>query len=196
MKNLYICALLLFSYIGNAQDSIKVVGHGSMSDFNIASSQKNIILNFEFASLTEKSELTINILNLSEDSKINFLDCVLIESLNKKENTKIYTNIEQNQKDVIIKNILIGKYMNVYPIKAIANERINIFPFNAKHNTQNKVVPIILLMDNKENNVDVMETIRRILNCQQLEEIKKSDIEFLKNISNILNIITYEIKPL
>ncbi len=197
MKYTYIYILLLLSYIGNAQDSIKVVSFGSMNDFHIASSEKNeLIINFEFAPLSEDAKLSIDIYNLSENTEIKLFDNILVETLKKRENTTIYTSIEQNEKDVIIKNTLTGVYLMMYPIKA-KSKKINIFPFKPKANMQDQTVPIILLMDNKiEKDINVMKTISNILNCHKLEDIKKNDIEYLKKRANILKIITYKIESI
>ena len=184
---------MTFGCLVHAQDSIKVARSGSISELNIMSPQKDNSFNFEFAPLSEETKLSIDIYHVSENKEIALLNHILVESLSKKEKTKIYTSIEQSKKDVHVKNTLIGKFMTVFPVKAESEEKINIFPFRPRPNEQNKTVPIALLIDNKgEVNQEVMEAINRILNCQQLEDIKEDDIDFLRKRSNTIKIITYK----
>ena len=194
MKYIYLFALLIFGCLVHAQDSIKVVRSGSMSDFNIMSSQKDNSINFEFAPLSEETKLSIDIYRVSESNDIELLNHILAESLNKKEKAKIYTSIEQSKKDVHVKNTLIGNLITVFPVKATSEEKISIFPFKPRPNEQNKTVPIVLLMDIKNEAIqEVMGTIIKILNCQQLEDIKEDDIDFLRKRSNTIRIITYKL---
>ncbi len=191
-KYLQICTLLLFCYIGHAQDSNITVSAMPMSNLNIVSSANNST-NFEFVPLSEKTRLSIDLYDFSESTEANLPERILVDTL--KNNTKIYISIEQNLNDIIIKCTQIEIYILTYPVKAKFDKKINIHEFRPRPNTQNNIVPIILLMDKKdEHNPNIMNAMSRVLNCPRLEDIKKSDIEFLKEMSVILKVLTYKME--
>ena len=193
MKYLYTCAFLVLSDIGQAQDSIKVVGFSPMSDIQTLYSQNDNSIKFEFFPLSEITKLSIDLYDFVENKEIDLPSNISFVLLRKSEKTKIYTSVENSGKDVIIKSTLIGEYMIVYPVKAKSDENINIFPFKLGPHIEEKTVPIVLLVVNiNVSNKEEMNTLSRILRCQQLKDIKNEDINYLRRNSNIIKIITYK----
>lgn len=197
IKILFICILLLFSYIGNAQKSKIKVSAVPMSALENASPE-NSAINFEFVPLSEKTKLSITLHDFTENTKASSVEQILVDTLMKKDKSKEYIIIEQSQNDVIITCTQIGKYILTYSVKAKSDKKITTYDFRPQPNTQNKTIPIVLLMDNgvEHSTPDVMKMISSVLNSQQLKDIKKADIEFLKNISGTLKILTYKMESI
>ena len=151
--------------------------------------------NYEFSSLSERSILTIEINNYSESAELQFVRKITDTIFNKK--SKIYFTIEEIQKDVAIKFNSPERFTIGGPIKRVSDKKKNPFFFNTTTNTLNRIVPISLLIENKDEiNKDFMETLSRILKAQQIEEINKKDIEFLLKKSHSIIIITYKMESL
>ncbi|MDR0423815.1 MAG: hypothetical protein LBH46_04510 [Rickettsiales bacterium] len=161
-------------------------------------SPENSAINFEFVPLSEKTKLSITLHDFTENTKASSVEQILVDTLMTKDKSKEYIIIEQSQNDVIITCTQIGKYILTYSVKAKSDKKITTYDFRPQPNTQNKTIPIVLLMDNgvEHSTPDVMKMISSVLNSQQLKDIKKADIEFLKNISGTLKILTYKMESI
>jgi hypothetical protein len=181
--------------IGYAQNSGKDTIVSSSIDFSMPTfSKENSIIN-EFSPLSEKAKLSMYIYNYSKNAENELKRYFFSDSLNMKDGLKIYTAIEQSQKNVTITNLKIGEYQFTQTMKAVSDEEIRIFAFNREANIEKKMVPIALLIDYKyDNDEKAKKALNKILECRQLEDLNEFDIEYLKSKSNLLNVVTYIIE--
>lgn len=170
MKRIYSLILCVFVCIGNAQTK-----------------------NYEFTFLSEKSRLTIEIKNYSDSAELLLVRQFTDTLFNK--NSKLYFTIDENQMDVNVKFNSPERFATGGPIKRVSDKKRQPFFFNTTTDILNRTVPISLLVEFKDdNNDDLMETLSKILKCQQIEEINKKDIEFLLKRSYAMTILTYKIE--
>jgi len=167
----------------------------SSNDFNIPSFYNEGSITMEFSSLSEKTNLSLFIYNYSKNDGGDFIKQIFRDSLYRNGSSKIYTVIEQSQKNVNINILQIEKYKFTQQVKAVSDKKNLINAFNSESNIEHKIVPIALLIDYEdENDEKAISAIERILECRQLEDFNESDIEYLRNKSNLLTVITYKIE--
>ena len=172
MKHIYLLFLCIFVCVGNAQTK-----------------------NYDFSFISEKSILTIEISNYSDNAELISVRELADSLVNK--NSKIIFTINEKQKDVDVKFDNPGKHYIVGPIQSVSDKKMYPFFFNTTTDVVNKTVPISLLVEFKDNNKeDLMETISKILKCKQIEDINKKDIEVLLKKSHAVTIITYIMTPI
>ena len=182
----------MFSNIVNAQNTgISVVGIQAGDIDKYMPSGINL-MNLEISPPYDKTKLSIDIHNFYESTETVFVDTLI-----KRENPKRYLSIEQSKDCIIIKYTQIGVFTFIRSVKTKYDKKINAYEFKSKPNAQNKTMLIALLVDNEaEDDLGVKSAISRILSCQQLNDIKKDDIGFLKKKSDTLIVLTYKMEPI
>ena len=144
MKHIYLLFLCIFVCIGNAQTK-----------------------NYDFSFISEKSILTIETSNYSDNAELISVRELTDSLVN--ENSKIIFTINEKQKDIDVKFDNPGKRYVVGPIQRVSDKKTYPFFFNTTTDVVNKTVPISLLVEFKnDNNEDLKETISKILKCKQI----------------------------
>ena len=146
---------------------------------------------FDFSDRKEKSIVTIEISNYSDS--VELLSVRKLTDTLFHQKSKIYFTIDENQKDVVMKFDSPERFAVHGPIIRVSDNKKYPFFFNTTTDILNKTVPLSLLVEFKDDNKDgLMETISKILKCQQIEDINKKDIEVLLKRSHAMTIITYK----
>ena len=149
--------------------------------------------NYEFSFSSKKATLTMEISNYSDSVELRSVRKFTGTLDNK--NSKIYFTIDENKDDVVVNFRIPNEYETGGPIKRVSDKKKHAFFFNSSTDTFNKIVPLSLLVEFKnDSNDDLKEALSKILNCKQIEDINKEDIELLLKRSHEMIIITYKIE--
>ncbi|MDR2148139.1 MAG: hypothetical protein LBE91_16970 [Tannerella sp.] len=159
-----------------------------MSDFNMPIPQ-NRDIKYEFNPLSEETVFEMNLYDINSDVSFKDLQTVSSDILYKKKNSKIIVFLQQKDDEIVINTSLLGEYLNMFPLKS--PEKINMYFFKPASKVQGRKTPIIIFSDKSIREKEILD---RVLDCKDVDIIKKGDLKILKEGADIFKILTYELR--
>lgn len=192
MKTLILVLLLLCSLpsFSQTKDSIRLVGHGAMSDFpKMISNSKDKPVRFGFSGY--KQDVKLKMVIWKYDKRTGAVEQIVLSDgiLIQKENPRIVVEIANNEEMVMVQLTHIGKYTSLTPIKQDDIKKITSYPFMSQPNIFDKITPIMLFAE--EQSKDTLVSVLSIEEITGEEDIRKISKKISKKGS--FQILTYQL---